>query len=51
MKERDEKRGWTGCAVGAVIFLNPHYTKRAEAPCFIISGVEMRETKIAAIKG
>jgi catechol 2,3-dioxygenase-like lactoylglutathione lyase family enzyme len=31
-------------------FADAHYTKRAEAPCFIISGVEMRETKIAAAK-
>ena len=31
-------------------FANAHYTKRADAPCFIISGVEMRETKIAATK-
>jgi len=37
-------------ALTAAGFKDPHYTKHADAPCFIISGVEMRETKIAAKK-
>ena len=35
-------------SLAAAGFADAHYTKRAEAPCFVISGVEMRETKIAA---
>jgi len=37
-------------ALGAAGLVNSHFTKHGESPCFVISGVEMRETKISSSK-